>query len=1160
MSKAGDMDAQPEGEITPSGIAFAGEGTTRVALRLRALLRMLQDVRGEPNVDTVLARLCSITNEMLGWTKVVVTLRDEAGQRVRPAASAGLTADELDRIGAVACTRPGLDSWRDERFRIGRAFFFDHRIEGGLSAEPYFVRTESAEPRGDAWHPDDSLVVPIESHDTRFGALIVDAPVHGRRPTRAEIEELQIIADHAASAVASFRLQEQLRNTAREAEALYRASSLLVDTTDVDRLMAKILDAIDEHFGHPICTIYLREHESDVFTLRAFRGQRPDGGERVSIADDSGIVSRAARTGEVANVPDVELDPDYVVAIATTASELVVPLRIAGRVIGILNIESPVRSAFTASDERVLASFAEHAAVALHAAQLYETVRDKARREAVVNSIISAVHRTRNLEEILRIPCVGLASALDVQRSYVAVIDWDTRVARIIHSYSTDGSELFTGEFPLATVPELSERLWRGEVVAVSDAFNDPIVANVRFSYERHNTRSIVYQPVVRQGDWHAALFVACDRVRVWTADELAFLNTVAEQVGTAFVQAELFERVVCAQRDWETTFDTMSDGVLLVDGDRRIYGANAAAAALLGVAREQLIGTTCCDALSEHPGESCAWHGVVGSGRVARQAVPWRIGRQTQVSVDPIADGSGAVIVLRDISDLRLAEETARRQSAVVSQLASSATDPIAMLDTDGTVLWVNEAMSEAAGVEAGAAVGRRFESFLTPDARQTATYEVARAIGGEPRFFETSIERPDRTGTWIFATLTPLLVEADLAGVLLVGRDITGHRRAAERAAEADKLRALGQLSSGVAHNFNNALSVILGRTQLLARRVTDPSVLKDLAIIEQVSHEASNTVRRIQNFARRRLQESFAAIDLRTLVADTVEMTATRWRVEASALGVRYNVAFRSGRGDLNVLGNDSELREVFVNVIFNALDAMPEGGDLAISVDRDGSFVVVRVADTGVGMDEEVQRRVFEPFFTTKGVQGTGLGLAVSYGIVSRHEGRIELETALDRGTVMRIALPAMATRIAANRLAREGGAADLAAAASEILVVDDDASVLELISEALGVRGHRVRRASSGAMALDLMRERPASLVLTDLAMPGMNGIALSRSIRARWPTTSVVLMTGADIDRHDVEGEDAPIDLTIGKPFELNELFTVVEALLAATGSEGRRG
>jgi PAS domain S-box-containing protein len=1160
MSKAGDIGAPPEGEITPSGTAFAGEGTTRVALRLRALLRMLQDIRDEANVDTVLERLCSLTNEMLGWSKVVVTLRDEAGQQLRPAASAGLTAGELDQICAVARSGPGLDSWRDERFRVGRAYFFDHRIDGGLSAEPYFVRTESGDQGGESWHPDDSLVVPIEAQDTRFGALIVDAPAHGRRPTRAEIEELQIIADHAASAVASFRLQERLRSTAREAEALYRASSLLVDTTDVDRLLAKILDAIDEHFGHPISTIYLREHESDVFTLRAFRGEQPDGGERVSIADDSGIVSRAARTGEVANVPDVELDPDYVVAIATTASELAVPLRIAGRVIGIINIESPVRSAFTPSDERVLASFAEHAAVALHAAQLYETVRDKARREAVVNSIISAVHSTRNLEEILRIPCVGLASALDVQRSYVAIIDWDTRVARIIHSYATEECELFTGEFPLALVPELSERLWRGEVVAVSDVFTDPVVANVRFSYERHHTRSIVYQPVVRQGDWHAALFVACDRVRTWTADELAFLNTVAEQVGTAFVQAELFERVVGAQRDWETTFDTMSDGVLLVDGERRIYGANAAAAALLGLDRDVLIGTACCDALAERPGATCPWHDAPGPGRVARQTVPWRVGRQTQVSVDPIADGSGAVIVLRDVSDLRMAEETARRQSAVVSQLASSATDPIAMLETDGTVLWVNEAMSEAAGVEAGAAAGRRFESFLAPDSRQTAAYEVARAIGGEPRFFETSIERPDGTGTWIFATLTPLLVETDLTGVLLVGRDITGHRRAAERAAEADKLRALGQLSSGVAHNFNNALSVILGRTQLLARRVDDPAVLKDLAIIEQVSHEAANTVRRIQNFARRRLQESFSTIDLRTLVADTVEMTATRWRVEASALGVRYGVAFRSGRGDLNVLGNDSELREVFVNVIFNALDAMPDGGDLAISVDRDGSFVVVRIADTGIGMDEEVQRRVFEPFFTTKGVQGTGLGLAVSYGIVSRHEGRIDVETAPGRGTVIRIALPAMAARSAAEGLARETGAAELAEAAAEILVVDDDASVLELISEALGVRGHAVRRASSGAKALELMRDRAASLVLTDLAMPGMNGIALSRSIRENWPAPRVVLMTGTDIDPTDLEGGAPSIDLTIGKPFELNELFSVLETLLAPAGRKGRRG
>jgi two-component system cell cycle sensor histidine kinase/response regulator CckA len=1160
MAGGGERDARPDGGGARPNPLPAGDASTSVALRLRALLRLVQDVRDEPNLERLLQSLCGIARDTLGWDKVVITLRDAANTGLSAAASAGLSAEELGAIERVASTEPALDVWRDERFRIGRAYFFDHRITGGLSKASFFVRTGTEAAGDDAWHPDDSLVVPIETRDTRFGALIADAPVHSRRPTRAEIEELQVLADAAAYAVAGHRMQQRLVATAREAEALYRASSLLVDTTDVERLLDKILDAIDEHFGHPISTIHVREPDSDTLVLRAFRGREPASGLRISYDSGPGIVSRAARTGAAVNVPDVAIDPDYIGGIDGTASELAVPLRVGGIVIGILNVESPRRDAFTTSDERLLTSFAEHAAVALHVAQLHEKVRDKARREEVVNSIISAVSRTRDLDEILRIPCVGLAAALGVERSYVAVIDWKARVARTIHAHSLDGTDTYLGSFPLDSLPELSERLWCGEAVAVPDVFDEEILKPAWYSYEQHRTRSIVYQPVVRQGDWHAVLYVCSNRVRFWTPDELAFLRTVAEQVGTAFVQAELFDQVSRAQRDWATTFDTMSDGVLLVDGEHRIYGANAAAATLLGVDRADLMLVACCDVLAEGPGEACPAHETAAGVRVAVQRVPWRIGRATEITVDHMAGGAGAVVVLRDVSDLRQAEETARRQAAVVAQLASSASDPIAMLDAGGSVVWINEAMAEAAGIAPAAAAGRAFTELLSPDARAKVTAELARAFGGEPRFFETAIARSAGGEVWIFATLTPLFDDTEPAGVLVVGRDITGHRRAAERAAEADKLRALGQLASGVAHNFNNALSVILGRAQLLARRVADPAVLKDLGVIEQVAHEASHTVRRIQNFARRRRQETLEPIDLRALVGETIEMTASRWRGEADARGVRYNVEYLAGTGGAVVHGNESELREVFVNVIFNALDAMPNGGDLTISVDGDGASVVVRVADTGAGMDEEVKGRVFEPFFTTKGSKGTGLGLAVSYGIVSRHDGSIDYESAPGYGTVCRVTIPARDPRLAERTDGGEQVSRGAGHGKADVLVVDDDPTVLAIMSDALATRGHSVRRATSGEQALELLRERPAALVLTDLAMPGMNGVALAQAVRSSWPATRIVLMSGADVAADDASADGGAIDMTLAKPFEIDELYDVVESAIAPVGKAEGHG
>ncbi len=1128
--------------------------------RLISLLRATQEVRAESDLQTILDRICSIAHNLLGWRRVILNLiADEDDRRVRPIAAAGLSTEEFASVFEIADRVDRREDWRDERFRISRSYFFDHRVEGGLSERPYFLRLDLGERAEQEWHEADSLVVPVEAGGQRLGALVVDDPANGNRPTLFDIEQLEVLADQAASAISSNRLQARLRTTAREAETLYKAMMLLVDSTDLDRLLEKILDAIDEHFGHPISTVHLRVPESDILELRAWRGFDQSKASQVDHVGGPGIVARVCRTGRLVNAGDVSDDPDYYAAITSTRAELAVPLLIDGEVIGVINIESPETGTFSASDERILTSFAEQAAIAVKSAQLHEKMRDQASREALVSGIIGAMHRASALDDILEIPGEGLAKALHVERSYVAIIDWNERVARFLHSYSVDESPVFTGSFPLAAMPELSERLWRGEAVAASDVMEEPILEAAWNTYERFNTRALVYQPVALHGDWHAVLLVCSEKVRLWTDDELAFIGTVADQMSTAFVQVDLFERVSRAKQEWEMTFDAMSDGVLLVDTNQKVYGANAAAADMLRVRREDLIGLDCCDLVTPAGGADCPIQASIRDAkRLHQQVVPARIGRLTQITVDPIGDGRGAVAVLRDVSEIRRAEADARRQSVILSQLVSSATDQIAMIDGDGTIVWLNQALVDAAGlsdIEGGAP---RFVDILSPEMRIAAEGELERALAGEPRFFETAVTAADGSDSWMLVTLTPVFDEASLSGVLVIGRDITSHRRAAERTAEADKLRALGQLSSGVAHNFNNALSVILGRTQLLRRKVSKDDLVRDLDIIEQVSHEAANTVRRIQNFARRRLHESFDQIDLRMLVSDTVEMTSTRWRSEASALGVRYRVRVDAPDADYVIRGNDSELREVFVNVIFNALDAMPAGGELTIKMQREGVFVLVNVTDTGCGVSDEVQRRVFEPFFTTKGAKGTGLGLPVSYGIVSRHEGRIEFDSELGRGTTISIALPAISSRVVSDDLVCASQAMGPPPTLADIVVVDDDEGVAAMVSDALRERGHCVHSASDSGEVLGLIEAHRASVLVTDLAMPDMNGIALAGVIRERWPSTRIVLMTGADVSALGEVSLDQIGDFTLTKPFELDELVYIVEsAAVLACKKEG---
>ena len=237
-------------------------------------------------------------------------------------------------------------------------------------------------------------------------------------------------------------------------------------------------------------------------------------------------------------------------------------------------------------------------------------------------------------------------------------------------------------------------------------------------------------------------------------------------------------------------------------------------------------------------------------------------------------------------------------------------------------------------------------------------------------------------------------------------------------------EKLRALGEMASGVAHDFNNVLAVILGRVQLLQRKLDDPTFRRWLSIVEQAALDGAQTVRQIQEFTRVRRDQPTQTVDLNQAVRDAVEMTRTRWRDESQSRGIEIRLAL-----DLGVVppvdGQPSELREVADEPRLNAVDALPRGGAIRIATRLRDSEVELSVSDTGVGMSDSVRRRIFEPFFSTKGPRGTGLGLAMVYGIVSRHGGEILVDSTEGAGSTFTIRLP-VGQRDAPARAARVGG--------------------------------------------------------------------------------------------------------------------------------------
>ena len=365
-----------------------------------------------------------------------------------------------------------------------------------------------------------------------------------------------------------------------------------------------------------------------------------------------------------------------------------------------------------------------------------------------------------------------------------------------------------------------------------------------------------------------------------------------------------------------------------------------------------------------------------------------------------------------------------------------------------------------------------------------------------------------------------------------------------AKDRLIHAEKLRSLGEMAAGVAHDFNNILSAILGRAQMLKFQVKNPEILRAIQIIETAALDGAHTVRRIQEFARSESEEPFETIDLNRIVKSTLEQTAPSLEEADVAAKCEYGE-------DPCALGSESELREVLTNLVTNARDAMPDGGQVSIRTGNAGNQAYVEVEDQGRGISEDVKSRIFDPFFTTKGRKGTGLGLSVSYSIIKRHGGTISVDSALGQGTLIRIVLPKHGPKKEDTETPSVIPRAPIVKDREHaILLVDDDDSVREVLSEMLTAAGFSVTHTDSGKKALELFDSQNFHLVLTDLGMNEINGWELAEAIKRKDTQTPVCLITGwgAHLENQEINREY--IDAVMEKPFRYQDVLSTLEKFL----------
>ncbi len=501
---------------------------------------------------------------------------------------------------------------------------------------------------------------------------------------------------------------------------------------------------------------------------------------------------------------------------------------------------------------------------------------------------------------------------------------------------------------------------------------------------------------------------------------------------------------------------------------------------------------------------------------------------------------------------DRKTRELEARNQELVLmnellERIIDHSREGICLLDSDGIIRKMNRGMAKFQGEEAHEAIGSSPSVFFDdPLAFRNLLNEVSEA--GSRQALDLFMRTPEGELLPVDIYLTRLSDKQEAtSGYLLVVYDMAEKKAFSEQLLRTEKLAALGTMAGGVAHDFNNMLMRILGNTQLLMLHVSDETIRSRLKNIDSAVQDAAQTLKRLQTFAGKNgeAQGHASAVNVKEVLDDVVELTRPRWKNSLEKHGFTIDLGLDAA-SDCVVRVSASDLREALANIILNAVDAMPTGGGLTIRTGCQGESVWIEVSDTGLGMPEEVIRRVFDPFFSTKGVGNSGLGLSVAWNLITRHGGNIEVTSQPGQGSTFRIWLPRAQDEAKLTSTIRVSPEA----MSGRVLLVDDDQEILRLLRDMIRMSGHRVTATADAEEAMELIEKEEFDLVVSDMGMPVVSGWEIAKKVKNRSPLVPVILITGWGTQYEEEDLTRHGIDLVLSKPLGYEKLKAILQKYL----------
>jgi len=879
--------------------------------------------------------------------------------------------------------------------------------------------------------------------------------------------------------------EEEMIKLNQELSVLNAISQTVNQSVDLDEILNKSVDKMMEMIDVYHARIYLLDEKSNDLALVVHRGGSEKFLEHLTRRKlGMNVTGRVALSGEAIFMEDYPRHPD---ALGPAVEEglksvAVIPLKSRDKIYGTLNIARKEASKISPFEKNLFNSIGQIISGAMERTFLYtENVR-RLEELKTLYSISQEIASKLELKAILQKIMENAVNLLGAESGSIAL--WDNRK----QSYAV----AIVHRLPESLIGKEFSPPWEGIMGEVISR-KSPIVYH---DYEHHpgrlteldslHLKEVLGVPlIVREMIIGTMVINASDPKVHFHQNAADLLNTFAHQAAIAIGNAKLYEDSLAKIRQLTTLYEIGKTLSSTLDLDDLFKKA-------LELLKDRFGYASCGILLLDKERNELIIKQVTGRDLEEAKKARFRVG------IDGIVGWvakTGELLYVPDVS------KDARYISGGPS-IKSEAAFPLKLRDQVSGVLNIES---------------EELYGFDEEDLKTLSSFASQMSI---------SIENAQ-----LFSDLRQTLQEL---------------RQAQDQIVQAEKLRAMGELASGVAHDFNNVLAVVLGNTQLLLHQLDrlSPEEIRDgLGVIERSSKDGAETVRRIQEFTGVRRDREFIALSLNEIVTEVVNITQPRWKDQAQKKGIQIELTTKLG--DVSrIMGNPSEVREVLTNIIFNAVDAMPQGGELTIATQPQAEdWVEVRISDTGVGMTQEVKKRVFDPFFTTKGVTNSGLGMSVSYGIIKRHGGEILIESEPEKGTAFILHLP--------TGYGEDGGAVKDISAIKEsrrarILVIDDEDSVREILSRMLKTKGHKVVVAPNGEEGIERFRAEPFDLVFTDLGMPKLSGWDVGKIIKEISPKTPIAMITGWGVELDRGKLNESGIDLIISKPFDFDQVIHLV--------------